>query len=197
MVGQAEEELKKDPAVADYTSVVGLNFIDNYSQANAAFIVLTLKPFEERPGSENSVNAMMPRLSEKFREIGGGIVLALAPPPIVGLGIGDGFTCVFEDLQGRSPQALAQVAGPYGCRQPRPEAFARFQHIFRREPSLRRSSESLRYRRCTSSFRRYVSGCGRLAGREQPSCRLTRHQVIVRRRNEPDWGRGDLKLGLR
>lgn len=109
MVGQAEEELKKDPAVADYTSVVGLNFIDNYSQANAAFIVVTLKPLEERPGSENSINAMMPRLSEKFREIGGGIVLALAPPPIVGLGIGDGFTCVFEDLQGRSPQALAQV----------------------------------------------------------------------------------------
>ena len=34
----------------DYTSVIGLNFIDNYSQSNAAFIVVTLKPFEERQG---------------------------------------------------------------------------------------------------------------------------------------------------
>ena len=39
---------KNEETVADYTSVVGLNFIDNYSQPNAAFIVVTLKPFEER-----------------------------------------------------------------------------------------------------------------------------------------------------
>jgi hydrophobe/amphiphile efflux-1 (HAE1) family protein len=109
LVGQAEEELKKEAAVADYTSVVGLNFIDNYSQSNAAFIVVTLKPFEERPRAEDSVSAMMGRLSGKFRELGGGTVLALAPPPIVGLGTGGGFTYVLEDLQGRSPQALAQV----------------------------------------------------------------------------------------
>ena len=39
---------RRNPAVADLTSVIGLNFIDNYSQANAAFLVVTLKPFEER-----------------------------------------------------------------------------------------------------------------------------------------------------
>ena len=109
VVGQVEAELKKETAIADYTSVVGLNFIDNYSQANAAFIVVTLKPFEERPGADDSVNAMIARLSGKFRGIGGGTVLPLAPPPIVGLGTGGGFTYVLEDLQGRSPQALAQV----------------------------------------------------------------------------------------
>ena len=48
VVRQAEEILKEEAAVADYTSVIGLNFIDNYSQSNAAFIVVTLKPFEER-----------------------------------------------------------------------------------------------------------------------------------------------------
>jgi hydrophobe/amphiphile efflux-1 (HAE1) family protein len=109
VVRQAEEELKKEEAIADYTSVVGLNFIDNYSQSNAAFIVVTLKPFEERPGDGNSVNGLMARLSGKFRQIGGGTVLSLAPPPIIGLGTGGGFTYVLEDLQGKSPQALAQV----------------------------------------------------------------------------------------
>jgi len=109
VVRQAEEELKKEEAIADYTSVVGLNFIDNYSQSNAAFIVVTLKPFEERPGDGNSVNGLMTRLAGKFRQIGGGTVLPLAPPPIVGLGTGGGFTYVLEDLQGKSPQALAQV----------------------------------------------------------------------------------------
>src|SRR3979490_105766 len=48
VVEKTEEILKHEEAVADYTSVVGLNFIDNYSQSNSAFIVVTLKPFEER-----------------------------------------------------------------------------------------------------------------------------------------------------
>jgi hypothetical protein len=35
-VGQAEDILRREEAVADFTSVIGLNFIDNYSQPNAA-----------------------------------------------------------------------------------------------------------------------------------------------------------------
>src|SRR5690349_3434903 len=50
VVGQAEQVLKKEETIADYTSVVGLNFIDNYSQPNAAFMVVTMKLFEERKG---------------------------------------------------------------------------------------------------------------------------------------------------
>ena len=48
VIRQAEDILKQEPAVEDYSSVIGLNFIDNYSQPNAAFMVVTLKPFEER-----------------------------------------------------------------------------------------------------------------------------------------------------
>src|SRR4051794_10669677 len=46
VVRQAEEILRAEEAVADFTSVIGLNFIDNYSQPNAAFMVVTLKSFE-------------------------------------------------------------------------------------------------------------------------------------------------------
>ena len=41
--------------MADVTSVIGLNFIDSYSQANAAFMVVTLKPFEERKSDDLGV----------------------------------------------------------------------------------------------------------------------------------------------
>jgi hydrophobe/amphiphile efflux-1 (HAE1) family protein len=109
IVGQAEEILKKEETVADYTSVIGLNFIDNYSQSNAAFIVVTLKPFEERKGADHSAAATIARLGPQFRQIGGGLVLPLAPPPIIGLGTGGGFTYVLEDLRGGDPKALAQV----------------------------------------------------------------------------------------
>src|SRR6516162_5522806 len=48
VVQRAEAILRDEKAVEDITSVVGLNYIDNYSQSNAAFMVVTLKPFEER-----------------------------------------------------------------------------------------------------------------------------------------------------
>src|SRR3954453_15902415 len=109
VVGRAEQILKNEDTIADYTSVVGLNFIDNYSQPNAAFVVVTMKPFAERKGADQGVNGILSRLTPQFRQIGGGTVLPLKPPPIIGLGTGGGFTYVLEDLRGGDPQALAQV----------------------------------------------------------------------------------------
>ncbi len=91
---EAEKLLKDEPTVQDYTSVVGLNFIDNYSQSSSAFIVVTLKPFEERHGAGTGAKDIIARLSQKFAQIREGTVVALAPPPIIGLGTGGGFaTC--------------------------------------------------------------------------------------------------------
>jgi multidrug efflux pump len=109
VVKQAEEILKKEEVIADFLSVVGLNFIDNYSQPNAAFMVVTLKPFEERKEVSQSVHALIARLGAKFRQIQGGVVLPLAPPPIIGLGTGGGFSYVLEDLRGGDPKVLAQT----------------------------------------------------------------------------------------
>jgi multidrug efflux pump len=109
VVQQAEVILKKEVAVADVTSVVGLNFIDNFSQSNAAFLVVSLKPFAERKDASQSARALTARLSDKFRQIQGGVVVPLAPPPIIGLGTGGGFSYVLEDLRGGGPKVLAQT----------------------------------------------------------------------------------------
>jgi hydrophobe/amphiphile efflux-1 (HAE1) family protein len=109
VIKQAEEIVKKEEAVADFLSVVGLNFIDNYSQSNAAFMVVTLKPFEERKGVSQGARAVTARLGEKFRQVQGGIVIPMAPPPIIGLGTGGGFAYVLEDLRGGDPKVLAQA----------------------------------------------------------------------------------------
>ena len=108
-VRQAEAILQNDPAVADLTSVIGLNFIDNYSQANAAFLVVTLKPFEERKTTSESARAVIARLTPQLRQIEAGGVVALPPPPIVGLGTGGGFTYVLEDLREGEASQFAQV----------------------------------------------------------------------------------------
>jgi hydrophobe/amphiphile efflux-1 (HAE1) family protein len=109
VIRQAEAILKEQHAVEDLTSVIGLNFIDNYSQSNAAFIVVTLKPFEERKDRSLSAAAVIADLGTKFRQIQGGSVIPLAPPPIIGLGTGGGFTYVLQDLAGGDPKTLAQA----------------------------------------------------------------------------------------
>jgi hydrophobe/amphiphile efflux-1 (HAE1) family protein len=109
VVAQVEDILKKQPSVADANAVIGLNFVDNYSQANAGFVIATLKPFEERTGAHETVDAIIARLAGELRTLRGGAAVPLAPPPIIGLGTGGGFSYVLQDLRGGSSQDLAQV----------------------------------------------------------------------------------------
>jgi hydrophobe/amphiphile efflux-1 (HAE1) family protein len=106
---RAEAILRGEHAVADVTTMNGFNFIDNYNQANSAFMVVTLKPFEERSASADSAQQLVARLNGKFREINGAVVTPFLPPPIIGLGTGGGFTYVLEDLGGGEPAAMAQA----------------------------------------------------------------------------------------
>ena len=108
-IRQAEDIVREEEAVADFTSVIGLNFIDNYSQPNAAFMVVKLKPFEERKDRSLGAPQLIAELRAKFRQIQGGTVVPLSPPPILGLGTGGGFTYVLQDLRGGDPKELAQV----------------------------------------------------------------------------------------
>jgi multidrug efflux pump len=109
VIEQAEAILRQEKAVADVTSVIGLNFIDNYSQPNAGFLVVTLKPFADRKESSLGVREVIARLSTQFRQVQGGTVVPLAPPPILGLGTGGGFTYVLQDLRGGDPKDMAQA----------------------------------------------------------------------------------------
>src|SRR5258708_1855512 len=104
-----EDIVREEEAVADFTSVIGLNFIDNYSQPNAAFMVVTLKPFEERKDRSLGAPQLIAELRAKFRQIQGGTVVPLSPPPILGLGTGGGFTYVLQDLRVGDPNELAQL----------------------------------------------------------------------------------------
>ena len=109
VVQQIETILKQEPAIADYSATIGLNFIDNYSQSNAAFLIVSLKSFEERAHASESASALIARLGTKFQTIRGGRAVPLAPPPIIGLGTGGGFSYVLQDSGGGNPRALAQV----------------------------------------------------------------------------------------
>jgi hydrophobe/amphiphile efflux-1 (HAE1) family protein len=109
VVRQIEEILKQETAISDYSATIGLNFIDNYSQPNAAFLIVSLKAFEERTKAAESSPAMIARLGDRFRQLRGGRGVPISPPPIIGLGTGGGFSYVLQSTGGSGPQAMAQV----------------------------------------------------------------------------------------
>ena len=132
VVRQVEAILKQEPAIADYSATIGLNFIDNYSQPNAAFLIVSLKPFEERHGAPDTAQAMIARLGPEIPALRGGRAVPLAPPPIIGLGTGGGFSYVLQDTGGGNPQALAQVLrGLLVAANQDPQAQPRVQHLLR------------------------------------------------------------------
>ncbi len=107
VVRQVETILAKERAVEDYSAITGLNFIDNYSQSNAAFVIVSLKPFDARLARADGAAAVMRALAPKLRQIREATVVPIAPPPIVGLGTGGGFSYVLMDMRAGNPTALA------------------------------------------------------------------------------------------
>ncbi len=108
-VTQVEHILAAEKTTQDITSIIGLNFIDNIAQANAAFAVVTMKPFAERDAPDLVADAAIARVGAQLQQLRGGYALPMAPPPIIGLGTGGGFSYVLEDLGGGEPKAMAQV----------------------------------------------------------------------------------------
>ncbi|CAH2603979.1 multidrug efflux pump RND permease AcrB [Rhodovastum atsumiense] len=108
-VRAVEDILAKEPTTEDVSSTIGLNFIDNYNQSNAAFIVVSMKEFEHRLDAASGAPAVLARLAREFRGVRDGVVVPLAPPPIIGLGNGGGFTYVVQDVRGGDPKAMAAV----------------------------------------------------------------------------------------
>lgn len=105
---KVEAILKNIPEISLYTTVNGNNLLNSTVAPNAATFFITLKPWEERTKTAaqivQEINAVcMTRISEAT-------VLAVGPPPIIGLGSGAGFTMMLQDREGSSPQYLAAQA---------------------------------------------------------------------------------------
>lgn len=86
------------PQVQDVIDVVGFSFAGQAQNSAMAFV--HLKPWNERPGPTNSVQAVITRAFGAFSQIPDAIIYPLNPPPIPELGIVAGFDMELEDQAG-------------------------------------------------------------------------------------------------
>src|SRR5207302_10875425 len=96
----------KTPGVQDAVAFPGLS-ISGFSVApNAGIVFFCLKPFEERTSHELSGPAIAAALNQKFSAIQEAFILAVPPPPVMGLGTIGGFKLFVEDRADLGHDAL-------------------------------------------------------------------------------------------
>jgi hydrophobe/amphiphile efflux-1 (HAE1) family protein len=119
---QAREIAAADPAVTNVLQIEGFNFFTGTSQTNSAFLIVTLKPWEERDPRTENARAIILRALPALREIPEANVFPVPPPPIAGLGSAGGWQLQLEDAQGVGFERFAEVArGFIEAAQKRPE----------------------------------------------------------------------------
>jgi HAE1 family hydrophobic/amphiphilic exporter-1 len=103
---QAEAIILKDPDVLALFSVMGFSF--SGAASNQGLMFVRLKPFEERPGDEHAVQAVVGRISGPLFSIPGAIIVAFTPPAIQGLSRFGGFEFQVLDQSGTNINRLAE-----------------------------------------------------------------------------------------
>jgi hydrophobe/amphiphile efflux-1 (HAE1) family protein len=98
----------KQPGVASAVAFPGLS-ISGFSVApNAGIVFFTLKPFEQREQPSLSGAAIAAALNQQFASIQDAFILAVPPPPVMGLGTIGGFKLYVEDRADLGYDALYQ-----------------------------------------------------------------------------------------
>jgi hydrophobe/amphiphile efflux-1 (HAE1) family protein len=108
-VRKVEGILKSMPQVQDEVSVIGYSFLDSFSPSNNAFVVVTLKPFEDRTKAADSAQALIAKVFGEGQQIRAATVLPINLPPVLGLGTTGGFEYQLESFEGADPATLASV----------------------------------------------------------------------------------------
>ncbi len=109
VVKRVEEVARGIPQIQNILSIVGFSLLDSGNQSNAAFIVLRMKPFEQRPAIADKVQALIGRMFAGVSQIRSAVIFPFNLPPIIGLSTGGGFEYQLQNLEGREPAEMGGV----------------------------------------------------------------------------------------
>jgi hydrophobe/amphiphile efflux-1 (HAE1) family protein len=109
VVAQVEKLMLGLPQVSQTFSVIGYSLLDGGAEANNAFLVIKLKPFEDRQATEDSAQTVIRKTFGVMQQIRTASVIAFNLPPIIGLSTSGGFEYELEALEGQPPTQLGSV----------------------------------------------------------------------------------------
>src|SRR3982750_616701 len=97
---RVEDILAKTDGVESYQTVGGYGVVTNTYQTNYGSIFARLHPWDERPGAELHVKAIMAKLQGQFRDIPEAVIFPFNIPTLAGFGASSGFNFLVQDRSG-------------------------------------------------------------------------------------------------
>jgi multidrug efflux pump subunit AcrB len=94
--------------VQDVITIAGYSMLNGLAQSNSAFLIITLKPFDERATPALGVNGIIAAIARGTAEVPAQII-PFNLPPIIGLGTAGGFEFQLQNLEGRPVGEMAAV----------------------------------------------------------------------------------------
>ncbi len=107
VIGRLQEKV---PEIQNITSIAGINVLNRSFKSNAGTFFVQLKNWEER---ERDVPTILGLIKAEFAGDKDGSVLAVAPPPIPGLGISGGFSLLIQEQQAGDIKQFEAVVGKF------------------------------------------------------------------------------------
>ena len=112
IMGKVEKELQEIPQIADFNKVAGFGMGSGSGASHGMFIV-QLKHWDERPGKENSVDAISAEIYRRTSHIKNMNLFVFSPPMISGYGTGNSFELYLQDRGGKGIDALSEVTNNF------------------------------------------------------------------------------------
>ncbi len=109
VVRKMEKLLLSYPQVDKTFAVIGFSLLDSANEANNGFMVIKLKPFDQRTAPADSAQALIRKMFADAQQIREANVIAFNLPPIIGLSTSGGFEYQLEALEGQDPVDNASV----------------------------------------------------------------------------------------
>ncbi len=137
IMAKAEAIVKAQPEVAHYTTIVGYGFIAGQG-SNYGSLIIKLKNWDERKGSEHTSNAVMARLNGAFfMAIKEAQVFCFQPGMIPGYGMGNSVELSLQDRTGGDKEVFYQNVMKFlGALNQRPEVAMAYTSYARNFPII-------------------------------------------------------------
>ena len=119
---QVQQIVRAIPGVANVQVIAGYDLISGTAASNGAFLILRLKPWDERPGKDQHASTIVGKVAAATRGLPEAIVVPFNPPALPGFGAVSGFSMMLQARGGQTAEELAAVAGQFmTTAQQRPE----------------------------------------------------------------------------
>ncbi|MEG1485358.1 MAG: efflux RND transporter permease subunit [Bacteroidales bacterium] len=112
IMDEVDKRIKTLPQISVYSKIAGYGMISGQS-ASAGMLVIKLKPWNERKGEENGVNAVISNVYARTADIKSAKLFAFAPPMVSGYGFSNGFELYVQDKKGGQLNDLLKYSNQF------------------------------------------------------------------------------------